>query len=89
MAASGIVGLGLIFECVGAAMGWQTHAEAQERVLLTLRSLAGRTPGFAVARNPRGFFAHFFDPETGETKDADGCMTVSYTHLTLPTKRIV
>ena len=74
LAASGVTGLGIIFECVAAAMGWQTVAEAGTRVHLSLASLAGRTPGFEIPRNPRGFWSHFYDPNTGATQDDDGCM---------------
>eukprot|EP00750_Incisomonas_marina_P018454 INCI2959.1.p1 GENE.INCI2959.1~~INCI2959.1.p1 ORF type:complete len:522 (+),score=56.35 INCI2959.1:194-1567(+) len=77
LAASGVTGLGIIFECVAAAMGWQTVAEAGNRVHLSLTSLAGHTPGFNIPRNPRGFWSHFYDPNTGATQDDDGCMMCS------------
>lgn len=70
-AASGVTGLGMIMECVAASLGYQTREEAQSRVQLTLRSLAGHTPGFKIARDLRGFFAHFYDCDAGSTKTPD------------------
>jgi len=64
-AGTGMTGLGLVFECVAEALGWQTRAEAQERVLLTLRSLTGQTPGFSLPRNPDGWIPTFVDSNTG------------------------
>ena len=58
-------GIGLAFECVGDAMGWLPRAEAQAKILLTLRSLSDLTPGFKVPRNPRGFMPSFVNSETG------------------------
>lgn len=63
--ATGETGLGLTFECVAAAMGWVTRAEAQARILLTLRSLSGLTPGFTLPQNRRGFSPTFIDSGSG------------------------
>lgn len=77
-AATGVTGLGLIAECVGHAMGYQSTAEARARVSLTLRSLVGKTLGVAIPRDSRGFFAHFVDPETGAAPRADtSCLMCS------------
>ena len=48
--------------------------EARSRVLLTLRSLAGLTPGFDMPRSPQGFFVHFLDKDTGAAQDTSSCM---------------
>lgn len=64
-AATGIIGLGLIMEAVAHAFGWQSTNEMIARVSLTLRSLTGKTPGVRPGRDPRGFFVHFFDLDTG------------------------
>jgi len=51
MASADGAGPGLAIECVAAALGFITLEEAAARVLLTLRSFAGLTPGFRDARN--------------------------------------
>jgi len=65
MGGADMTGLGLAFECVAQALGWQSMIEAQDRVLLTLRSLAGKTPGFNITRNRDGWLPRFFDSNTG------------------------
>eukprot|EP00927_Polykrikos_kofoidii_P053890 TRINITY_DN48413_c0_g1_i1.p1 TRINITY_DN48413_c0_g1~~TRINITY_DN48413_c0_g1_i1.p1 ORF type:complete len:640 (-),score=54.90 TRINITY_DN48413_c0_g1_i1:72-1952(-) len=62
---TGSNGVGLMSECVAAEMGWQTVLEAAERVNLTLSALAGKLPGFTLARHKRGWLPTFFDRETG------------------------
>ena len=57
LAASGVVGLGMMMEVVADAMGWQSRSDALDRVSLTLRSMAGETPGFQV---PRTFVCFLF-----------------------------
>jgi hypothetical protein len=77
-------GIGMIMECVAAAMGWQSVTAAQQRVLLTLRSLAGHTPGFSVRRNPRGFYTQFFDPDTGASDYPQAgmmCVVLAYAYV--------
>lgn len=62
----GINGVGLMFECVADAMGWQTRSEAQERVKVTLSALAGELPGFKLARQESdGWIPTFFNRSTG------------------------
>ena len=63
--ATGETGLGLTFECVADALGFQTRDEAQSKVLKTLRSLSGLTDGFHLPQNPRGFSPTFIDSHTG------------------------
>lgn len=75
MAASGVSGLGLVFECVGHALNFSSLAAAQQRVITTLESFAGQTPGFALPRSQHGFFPHFYDADTGNaTGDPEACM---------------
>jgi hypothetical protein len=47
-------------------MGWITTDEAQARIMLTLQSLSGTTPGFTLPRNKRGFTCTFIDSFTGK-----------------------
>eukprot|EP00051_Salpingoeca_urceolata_P006808 m.90124 g.90124 ORF g.90124 m.90124 type:complete len:603 (-) comp14993_c1_seq4:80-1888(-) len=63
--ALGVTGVGLVFECVATALGLVSVTEAQERVMLTLRSMAGLVPGFHIVRNSRGMFPSFVDVNTG------------------------
>lgn len=63
--ATGETGLGLTFECVAEALHFQTRSAAQDKVLLTLRSLSGLTRGFRLPRNRRGFSPTFVDSSTG------------------------
>ncbi len=53
-------GFGLTALCIGDRRGFIPHAAAQERVLVTLRSLWGKLP------NHRGFFYHWANINTGE-----------------------
>lgn len=53
-------GFGLTALCIGEKRGYISHAQARDRVLLTLRTLWKRLP------NHRGFFFHFADMNTGE-----------------------
>ena len=43
-------GIGVAAECVAAGLGFVSVAEAQERVTLTLRALAGELPGWSLPR---------------------------------------
>lgn len=52
-------------ECIAHAMGWISTDEAMERLLLSARSFAGHTPGFAPNRNANGWMPSFFDSDTG------------------------
>jgi hypothetical protein len=52
-------GFGLTALCIGERRGWISSAEAQARVLTTLRFLWEKLP------NHRGFFFHFADVNTG------------------------
>src|SRR3974390_2091125 len=53
-------GFGLTALCIGEAHGFLLTADAQERVITTLRSLWKKLP------NHRGFFYHFANINTGE-----------------------
>jgi hypothetical protein len=53
-------GFGLTALCIGEKRGFVSRAAAQERVLVTLRSLWGKLP------NHRGFFYHWGNINTGE-----------------------
>ena len=53
-------GFGLTALCIGSKRGFVSRAAAQERVLVTLRSLWGKLP------NHRGFFYHWGNINTGE-----------------------
>eukprot|EP00937_MAST-01D_sp_MAST-1D-sp2_P004630 g4630.t1 len=65
-ASSDSTGVGLAAEAVAAALGFVDAPVARRRVVLTLRSMVGRTPGFRVPRNaPAGFLPTFFDAENG------------------------
>jgi hypothetical protein len=61
------IGFGLTAYPVGVERGYVTREEARDRVLATLRFLAGAPQGpepTGVA-GYRGFFYHFLEPETG------------------------
>eukprot|EP00927_Polykrikos_kofoidii_P040306 TRINITY_DN34489_c0_g1_i1.p1 TRINITY_DN34489_c0_g1~~TRINITY_DN34489_c0_g1_i1.p1 ORF type:complete len:594 (-),score=51.23 TRINITY_DN34489_c0_g1_i1:164-1945(-) len=75
----GINGVGLIMECIAAEMGWITRSDAQQRILLTLKSLSGELPGFQLARQASdGWIPTFFNRSTGEHL---GHRTPTYTTL--------
>jgi hypothetical protein len=77
MASADSAGPGLAMECVAAALGYISPAEAASRVLLTLHSFAGLTPGFHDTRNQGGWLPTFMDPGTGECLIGDpkvGCL---------------
>ena len=74
-AATGVTGLGLITEVVALALGLQSTSDTIARVRLTLRSLVGKTPGVRVPRDPRGFFIHFMDADTGAApRETTSCL---------------
>ncbi|GAA3561319.1 T9SS type A sorting domain-containing protein [Snuella lapsa] len=58
------VGMGLIALCIGHDNGWEP--DAVTKVIKTLQTVAGYTPGFKLSRNTTGFASHFFDMHTGE-----------------------
>ena len=63
-------GVGIVAECVGAALGFVPYAEARSRVLTSLRSLnatatTATSDFFAVPRNRNGWLPTFFDANTG------------------------
>ena len=58
-------GPGLATECVAAALGYITMESAAQRILLTLRSFAGQTPGFRDPRNANGWLPTFMNADTG------------------------
>jgi len=60
-----VTGTGLIVEAIADAMGLAPRTVIQQRVITTLRSVTGATPGFDIARNARGFLPTFFDARTG------------------------
>ena len=58
----GINGVGLMFECVAAEMGWITVHEAAIRVNHSLTALAEELPGFTLARQTQdGWIPTFFN----------------------------
>ena len=59
-------GPGLAMECVAASLGYVSLEEAAQRVLLTLRSFAGLTPGFNDTRNQMGWLPTFMHADTGQ-----------------------
>eukprot|EP01047_Picozoa_sp_COSAG01_P019855 COSAG01_NODE_1116_length_11642_cov_7.561899_10_plen_298_part_00 len=65
MASADSAGPGLAVECVAAALGLVSLELAAERVLLTLRSFSGLTPGFVDMRNDGGWLPTFMNPDTG------------------------
>ncbi|TLX75777.1 hypothetical protein E9993_09490 [Labilibacter sediminis] len=60
------IGMGLMSLCVGHAMNWEPDAEA--KVLQTLKAILGKESGFALARNGKGCFIHFYDINTGKAR---------------------
>ena len=75
-ASADAAGPGLAMECVAAALGFISIEEAAERVLLTLRSFAGLTPGFNDPRNQLGWLPTFMNVDTGAcfTAPTLGCL---------------
>ncbi len=57
------IGMGLISLCIADEMEWIDDAE--EQVLITLKSITGNTPSFNPDRNATGFFRHWIDMDTG------------------------
>lgn len=57
------VGMGLVALCIADEMGWDNSARA--KVLKTLQTVMGQTPGFHLDTNQAGFARHFVDMETG------------------------
>lgn len=67
VASSDATGVGIVAECVAAALGYITIDDAASRVLLSLQALSGQVPGCQVPRSkPGGWFPTFFDSDTGE-----------------------
>lgn len=70
-------------ECVATEMGWISRAEAQSRVLLSLRALAGELPGFTLARQKKhGWIPTFFNASTGAFFQTHGSIffTLTFTY---------
>ena len=57
------VGTGLVSLCIADEGSFITDAEA--KVVQTLRTILGYTPGFNPDRNNKGFYRHFIDLDTG------------------------
>lgn len=57
------VGIGLVSLCIADSMGWESNAE--DKVLLTLKTITGYTPNVQIDRSPSGFFRHFVNMQTG------------------------
>ncbi len=57
-------GMGLISLCIADAMDWIDDAD--ELVVITLKTLTGNNKPFSPDRNKVGFFRHFIDMETGD-----------------------
>ena len=76
-AAIGSTGLGLVAETIALAMGWLDLSTYQQRVLLTMQTLAGLTPNVQVARNVNGWMPTFVDSNTGHASDPDRFSTLA------------
>ena len=74
LAATGVTGLGLVAEVVADALDWASRSTQQARILTTLRTIAGRTPGVAYPRSPQGFHVHFLGRDTGKATSMESCM---------------
>lgn len=62
----GVNGLGLMFECVAAEMGWVSRSAAAARVNVSLTALAGEMPGFELVRQASdGWMLTFFNRSNG------------------------
>lgn len=77
----GVTGLGVMFECAAHALGWIDLGTAQTRVLQTLESLAGKTPGFQLDRNSHGWMPTHFDSNGGSKLSPDANYTAFDTGL--------
>lgn len=73
---TGCQGLGVIFECVAAAMNWTSLQDAAERVNLTLSSLSGIDApanfNLTASRNAHGWLPTFFHKDDGSSLSRDG-----------------
>ena len=58
------IGVGLIALCIADAMNWEENAE--EKALLTLKTITGNNPPFNPDRNTSGYYRHWIDMETGK-----------------------
>eukprot|EP00929_Paragymnodinium_shiwhaense_P015396 TRINITY_DN12348_c0_g1_i1.p1 TRINITY_DN12348_c0_g1~~TRINITY_DN12348_c0_g1_i1.p1 ORF type:complete len:828 (-),score=166.34 TRINITY_DN12348_c0_g1_i1:236-2719(-) len=76
-------GIGLAMECVAHAMGWISMAEAQSRVLQTLRSLIGEGNTAGPPRGPHGWMPRTFDSELemDASKHVDGSIPATGLHF--------
>lgn len=70
-----MTGLGLAFECAANALNFTQLKEAQEKVLLTMRSLTGATSGVVVDRKIGGCFASTINTNSGDLPDTEACDT--------------
>lgn len=57
------VGVGLISICVADRAGFESNGA--NKVIETLETILGNTPGFNPDRNASGYYRHFLDPGTG------------------------
>lgn len=58
------IGMGLISLCIANEFTYENNAE--ELVIQTLNTILGKYSGFTPARNEKGFYRHWIDPQTGE-----------------------
>ena len=57
------VGMGLVALCIAHKNDWDTNVV--NKLIKTLETMTGRTPGFQLDRNAGGFARHFFDLGSG------------------------
>lgn len=63
-----VTGMGLIMECVAHSLKLQTKSEAMEKVVTTLKTLAGDNADVKITRSPHGnFFPGVMDMVNGVT----------------------
>jgi hypothetical protein len=76
-------GFGLTAVPIGIERGWISRAAGRERVLETLRFLAGAPQGAEPSGTIgyRGFFYHFLDPESGRRFERVELSTIDTTFL--------
>jgi len=70
-----MTGLGMAFECAAHAMNFISLAQAQDHVLLTLRSLTNATRHVRVGRSIQGCFTSTINTVNGHSRERDACDT--------------
>jgi hypothetical protein len=72
-------GMGLMSLCIADSMNWIHNADSL--VLITLKSLAGKTSGFNPVRNPSGYYPQLMDPVTGANAEKSSYATLDNAFL--------